>query len=130
MSNKGQAWHFANDTPEQIQMCLSCKRPRCVNCIDRPPDKVEKDRERYARKHPSKSGTIIINGYRLNKAAQEMIRLYPTAKTDKEIGEKIDRDLVSVGDMRRKIGFPPPSSTSPEERFELAKPFLQAMGAA
>lgn len=27
------ATHYDSDTPEQIQMCLNCKRPECNDCI-------------------------------------------------------------------------------------------------
>lgn len=35
MGSYNKSWHAVLDTPEQIQMCFSCQRPKCVDCIGR-----------------------------------------------------------------------------------------------
>ena len=124
MAPKGKAWHSANDTPEQIAMCLSCRRPECTDCIASSEIKKARDRARSVKRYLSKSGAIIVNGFRLNKAMQEMLRVYPTAIGDKEIGEKINRNKVTVTNMRSKLGLPPCSTSTVEERTRLVAPFF------
>ena len=124
MSTRNKSWRSSNDSPEQIQGCLSCKRPECVNCIAFSARRLEKESERSARRYAAKSGAIYVNGFRLNKTAQAVVQLYATATCDREIAEQIDRDLVSVGNMRRKLGLPSFRSTTVEERTRLVAPFL------
>jgi len=124
MGTLNKAWHAANDTPEQIKMCLSCMRPECVDCLASSERKKERDKARSAQRYAAKSGAVYANGFRLNKAAQAMLRLYPTATGDKDIAEKINRDIVTVGNMRKKLGLPTIRSTTVEERTRLVAPFF------
>lgn len=124
MSTKGKTWKSSMDSPEQIQSCLTCKRPECVDCFSSSAKSREKDNKRHAQKCAAKSGAIYVNGFRLNKTAQVLLQLYTTATCDREIAEQIDRDLVSVGNMRRKLGLPSFRSTTAEERARLVAPFF------
>ena len=115
MGTKGKTWTSAVDSPEQIQMCLTCNRPRCVNCIGR---SIPDSREAYNRKS---------DGYkkrRLNDTAKEVIRLYRTAKNGRDIAEKMGRPVATVTGIRRKFGLPPIRNISEENRNKLADEWL------
>lgn len=128
MGTKNKSWHASNDTPEQIQKCLSCKRPECVDCLSSHMIRREQESERSARKYAEKSGAIYVNGLRLNKTAQAILHFYPTATCDREIAEQIGRNTLSVGSMRRKLGLPSFRGTTVEERTRLADQFFSEGG--
>lgn len=115
MSTKGRTWTSAVDSPEQIQMCLNCQRTRCVDCIGR---SIPDSRETYNRKS---------SGYKkrmLNDTAREVIRLYPTAKNDRDIAEKMGRPVATITGIRLKFGLPPIRNVSKENRKKLADEWL------
>lgn len=118
MGSKGHTWTSATDSFDQIQMCLNCKRTRCVDCIGR---YIPDSREAYNRKP---------DGYKkrmLNATAKEVIRLYRTAKNDRDIAEQMGRPIATVTGIRRKFGLPPIRNVSVENRNKLADEWL-AMG--
>lgn len=94
------------DTYDQIQMCLSCKRPRCVNCIG--------SRSEYHDRYLGKAR--IVKNKRLNDTARNVIYLYRTASGDKEIAEALNKKVSSIANIRKKLGLPSIRSTTSEER--------------
>lgn len=127
---KRDGLHIKNDTPEQIAMCLNCKRERCVNCIDRDPDAARKQREWYARRRatgwkkkcpPRK--TLLIDGKIITDKIVAMLQYYPAFTTDREIGDLCGLASCSVCEARKRLGLP--SATAPtEEKAKLVKPYL------
>ena len=115
MGTKGHTWTSAVDSPDQIQMCLVCKRPRCVDCIGR---RIPDSRETYNRK------SLGYKNRMLNDTAKEVIRLYRTAKNDKDIAEQMGRPLRTITDVRRRFGLPPIRTISEEQRNKLADEWL------
>lgn len=115
MGTKGKAWTSATDSPEQIQMCLSCERQRCVDCIGR---RLPDSKETYNRKSQGYKSRM------LNATAKQVIRLYCTAKNDRDIAEQIGRPLSTVTSVRRKFGLPSIRTVSKEKRKKLADEWL------
>ena len=116
MGSKGRTWTSAVDSPEQIQMCLTCKRPRCVDCIGRT---IPDSREAYNRK------TIGYKKRMLNNTAREVIRLYRTSKNDRDIAEQMGRPVATITGIRKKLGLPPIRNVSDEDRNKLADEWLE-----
>ena len=117
MSTLGKTWTAAVDTPEQIQMCLHCERIRCVDCIGR---RLPPPREEFNRK------SIGYRRRMLNATAREVINLYRTATSDKDIAEKMGRPLSTVTSVRRKFDLPPIRHISEADRNMLADEWLNA----
>lgn len=137
MGTLGKAWSVndAMDTPEQIAMCLSCIRPKCVNCIGRPLDKAEKEREAYARRRANgwkrpyvrkKVKVYNVDGKVITPTAVEFLKFYPTVTTDRQIAKLINRAECTVYNIRTKLGLPA-ASTPVEEKTRLAKHFLDGV---
>jgi hypothetical protein len=38
--------YYGGDDPERINMCLTCKRTRCVNCLERVPNPEGRKKKR------------------------------------------------------------------------------------
>ena len=122
--------HIKNDTPEQIAMCLSCQRERCVNCIDRDPDDARKQRERYARRRATgwkkklpKRKTMTVDGKIITEKIIAMLQYYPAMTTDKQIGDLCGLASCSVCDARKRFGLPPATAPA-EEKEKLARHYL------
>lgn len=116
MSTKGKSWTSATDSPEDIMRCLSCTRSRCVDCIGR---KIPDSQETFNRK------TDGYKGRMLNATAREVIRLYRTAKNDKDIAEQMGRPLSTITAVRRRFGLPAIRDISEENRNKLADVWLE-----
>ena len=115
MSTKGKTWTSAVDSPEQIQMCLTCQRKQCVDCIGR---SIPDSREVFARK---------TDGYKkrsLNATAKEVMQLYRTSKNDRDIAEKMGRPVSTITGIRRKFGLPPIKNVSAENRNKIVDEWL------
>lgn len=72
------------DTYEDIQRCLSCKFPRCINCLDHRGVQAQKDRKRMDR-------------------VQE---LYDKGLNDESIARLLGVSRSHVSKLRREIGLP------------------------
>ncbi len=87
------------DTYEEIMKCLSCRYPRCTNCLE------------YAlsRRSPRlKQGTIFSNS--------RILRLYESGLGDTEIAERLGCHRHTVYRWRLRNELPPnPSPRSKKE---------------
>ena len=115
MGTKGKTWTSATDSSDQIQMCLNCQRLRCVDCIGR---RLPNGKETYIRKSPGYKNRM------LNATAKEVIRLYRTAKNDRDIAEQLGRPLSTVTSVRRKFNLPPARTITEEARGRLVDEWL------
>lgn len=115
MSTKGKT-RVPLDSPEDIQRCLHCERAKCNDCIGR---RLPDPQEMFKRK---------TDGYKkrmLNATAKEVLRLYPTAKSDNDIAKKMGRPQPTVAAVRRKLGLPPVRAIPKNERLKLAELWLE-----
>lgn len=116
MGTKNKAWHSAVDTPEQIQMCLSCKRPRCVNCIG-------EGRTYRSRRQVEEYKTE--DGVRINRTDRAVLMLYPTSKSDKDIADKLGKPRATISSVRRKLKLPSILGTTVEYRSNIVEMLLK-----
>lgn len=116
MGTEGKSWHAAIDTPDQIKMCLSCKRPKCVDCIGR---KLPAYKERYV------GNSKIVKGKRLNETARKFIQIYRTAECDRDIAEKLGKSVSAITGIRIKLGLPPIREISDEERNRIVDDWIR-----
>ena len=115
MGTREKAWHAAQDSPEQIEMCLSCERPRCVDCIGRRlPKSSEKGTVDYKPK-----GTVT-----LNNTDRTVLLHYCESKSDKDLAEKIGVPRATVSSVRRKLNLPSILGTTLADRKEIVKSLL------
>ena len=115
MGTREKAWHAAQDSPEQIAMCLICERPRCVDCIGR---KLTKNKKRNTAVYKPREEII------LNNTDRSVLQYYGDSESDRDLGEKIGIPRATVSGVRRKLQLPSFRSTTPSERREIAELFL------
>lgn len=74
------------DTPEEIARCLSCTRPRCVNCLSTLPGRKRKPGEKHYRGGPN---PMVLDG-------DKFLALYNERKSASTMGAAlgVSRDLV------------------------------------
>ena len=114
MGTTSKSWHAAVDSPEQIQMCLVCNRPSCVDCIGR---RIDEHRPKSPRKNARDSHIIT-------DAAEKVLKLYASAKCDREVSEKSGLPLGTVTAIRRRFELPAIRYTPPKKRQVLVEKYL------
>ena len=97
-SGEAGFWH---DTPEQMQMCLSCKRPLCIDCIDMkaPPDEEEIDFSR-----PLRPDELTI------------LSVYAVCKDDNDMSRMTGISKPKIFRYRKQLGLPPANQLSDIDR--------------
>jgi len=115
MGTKNKAWHAAIDPPELIQMCLSCKRPKCVDCIGGKRATHTKRADINYKKD---------NGLTINKTDRAVFSLYPASKSDMDIARQLGRPRPTISNVRRKFNLPSPQASTEEERTRLVNIIL------
>ena len=115
MGTREKAWHAAQDSPEQIAMCLSCDRPRCVDCIGR---RLSKNKKRSTAEYKPREEIV------LNDTDRSVLQYYGESKSDRDLAEKIGIPRATVSSVRRKLQLPSPRGTTPSERKEIVELFL------
>ena len=103
------------DSPEDIQRCMECTRPECVNCLSRPKSKVMRI--------PVGSKRVVVN-----KTDIAFLREYAVSATDREIANKIGLTESGIFSSRKKFNLPPTRSLSEEEKRVLADELLAKIG--
>ena len=68
------AW-YKQDSPEQIQMCLSCKKLQCINCID------YSSRAKKVRRFSSEELAIVREMIKQKKPYREVKKVVPIGNT-------------------------------------------------
>ena len=115
MGTKNKAWHAAIDPPELIQMCLSCKRPKCVDCIGGKRATHTKRADINYKKD---------NGLTINKTDRAVLLLYRSSKSDQDIATKLGKPRATVSSVRRKLNLPSIQGTTVEERSRIVNLLL------
>lgn len=116
MGTTSKSWHAAVDSQEQIEMCLVCRRPSCVDCIGR---RLDSDGRPKRLKKKTDDKHIITD------ATEKVLKLYATAKCDREVSEKSGLPLGTVSAIRRRFDLPAIRYTSPKKRNELVEQYLR-----
>ena len=116
MSSKNIPWTFHSiDTPEQIEMCLNCKKATCNNCLGLVPCKYDVALKGNLSENERKYHMV------LNKTDKEFLKYYPIMKTDRDIGRAIGKAQSTIHNIREKLGLPIARCLSIEERKELVE---------
>lgn len=103
------------DSAEEIQLCLSCTRAECVNCIGR------SDPARNIEAKP------VDRTLKLKPTDLAVLRAYGTSASDTEIAAKIGRVVSVVGNVRKKLGLPLTKDLIAEERVKIASAWLETV---
>ena len=117
MQTKRKPYDTVRDSPEQIEMCLACKRNDCVDCIGRHVEEI-KYQKKYSARPPG------VNIY-VDALDAIVLNLYLTAKCDREISEQSNIPLRSVTTIRHKFDLPPIRGVSVEKRKQLVDKWLK-----
>lgn len=116
MGTTSKSWHAAVDSPEEIEMCLVCRRPSCVDCIGR---RLDSDGR------PKRSKKKVDDRHIITDATEKVLKLYATAKCDREVSEKSGLPLGTVSAIRKRFDLPAMRYTSPKKRSELVEQYLR-----
>ena len=95
------------DSDENIQMCLACVRPTCVNCIADMP-KASFNRRLRLTWIPPFDIELLANARGDKCQWQEMYKLYRFGYNDKEIAEQLlgsADDVQAIYQRRRRAGW-------------------------
>lgn len=116
MSSKNIPWTYHSiDTPEQIEMCLNCKKVDCNNCLGLVPCKYDKAIKGNLSENERKYHML------LNDTDKEFLKYYPIMKTDRDIGKAIGKAQSTIYEIRKKLSLPLARCLSVEERKEIVK---------
>ena len=130
MGTRSHSWHITQDTPEEIQMCLNCKRSKCIDCISSMRRRAKEERAAargWKKKYNYKTLFYFVDGHRVNENAIKLLHYYPTAKNDKELGEYIHMTSGSVAKVRERLDLPRVDKTPEAEKTRLAQYYLDAI---
>ena len=97
---------YIGDTPEKINMCLNCSRPRCVNCLDKGSRRMGVtppiNREDF---HWSPPKVLPSNFLKAGQYAQEIYDNYCKGMSVSQTAEIIGKCVSYVTHMRKRMGL-------------------------
>ena len=85
----------SKDGPEQITMCLNCKRPRCTNCVEH-----RKVSGGEAAEKKKKQEAVGVRG-----REDEFYKLYNLGHSDNEIAKALKIPRQNVTSFRNRRGL-------------------------
>ena len=123
-AHKGTAFFhdYVGDSPENIQKCLNCTFPECINCLDftKTPVKttavdLEKVKEIKRNKRTHKE---------LSRNEKAILKAYVTETNDYDISKIVGLQQSSVCEARKRLGLPVAKLLPPEDKQLLVNEWL------
>ena len=98
------------DTPERIQQCLSCPRPKCTNCYVTEKRRIQRSTIMYSKRVETREAFFAA---------------YIVGNTDTEIGNILKVSQATAHRWRNELNFPPPVKVSSDERRRIIEEWRQ-----
>lgn len=123
-SHKGTAFFhdYVGDSQENIQKCLNCSYPECINCLNfsKAPEKSPPvDLEHIKALRGSKK---FRNG--LSKNERAVLKAYLTQTNDYDISKVVGLTQSGVCEARKRLGLPVAKLLPPGEKQKLVNEWL------
>lgn len=123
-SHKGTAFFhdYVGDTQDNIQKCLNCEYPECINCLNfsSPPDKTTQvDLEKVRALKQSKK---FMKG--LSKNEKSILKAYATQTNDYDISKVVGLTQSAVCEARKRLGLPVAKLLTPDDKQKLINEWL------
>jgi len=112
---------YVGDSYENIQLCLNCPYPKCINCLDHP-EASAKFADRIFKPRQNRSG---VNHNKLSKTEKAVLDLYIDAESDRGIADELGSYTSYITYVRNKLGLPALKYTPIEDRIKLVQEIMK-----
>ena len=112
---------YVGDSYENIQQCLNCPYPKCINCLDHP-EASAKFADRVFKPRQYRSG---VNRNSLSRVEKAVLDLYINAESDRSLADELGSYTSYITYVRNKLGLPALKYTPREDRIKLVQEIMK-----